>query len=99
VRSGSVVSDAVPLTSGVMTMLFGGGDNASDAEYYECQAGGDALELTYEMTDDMGRIPLYRPSGPGPCPQCGAPTRQRNGRKGPFFGCAEFPRCRGTRNA
>lgn len=37
-----------------------------------------------------------RPSAPGPaCPDCGGPTRHRNGQYGPFWGCAAFPRCRG----
>lgn len=35
-----------------------------------------------------------------PCPQCGAPTRLRRTRKDnkPFWGCTEYPACRGIVN-
>lgn len=39
-----------------------------------------------------------RPVGPGPCPVCGARTIKRNGPKGFFYGCSQFPACRGSRN-
>ncbi|HBP0979076.1 DNA topoisomerase III [Comamonas sp. Y6] len=35
------------------------------------------------------------PHGP-PCPQCGAPTRQRTGKTGPFWSCSRYPDCKGT---
>ncbi|MDQ4324529.1 DNA topoisomerase III, partial [Pseudomonas aeruginosa] len=35
------------------------------------------------------------PHGP-PCPQCGAPTRQRTGKSGPFWSCSRYPDCKGT---
>lgn len=31
------------------------------------------------------------------CPQCGAEMIRRKGKYGEFFGCSNFPRCRGTR--
>jgi DNA topoisomerase-3 len=31
------------------------------------------------------------PQGPA-CPQCGAPTRQRTGKSGPFWSCSRYPR-------
>ncbi|HGX3311217.1 TPA: DNA topoisomerase III [Pseudomonas aeruginosa] len=30
------------------------------------------------------------------CPLCGAPTRQRSGKSGPFWSCSRYPDCRGT---
>jgi hypothetical protein len=30
------------------------------------------------------------------CPECGGPMLLRTSRRGPFFGCAAFPACRGT---
>jgi Topoisomerase DNA binding C4 zinc finger. len=30
------------------------------------------------------------------CPQCGAPTRQRTGKSGPFWSCSRYPDCKGT---
>ena len=35
------------------------------------------------------------PQGPA-CPQCGAPTRQRTGKSGPFWSCSKYPDCKGT---
>ncbi len=35
------------------------------------------------------------PQGPT-CPQCGAPTRQRTGKTGPFWSCSRYPDCKGT---
>lgn len=35
------------------------------------------------------------PQGPA-CPQCGAPTRRRSGKSGPFWSCSRYPDCKGT---
>ena len=35
------------------------------------------------------------PQGPA-CPQCGAPTRQRTGKSGPFWSGSRYPDCKGT---
>lgn len=35
------------------------------------------------------------PQGP-PCPLCGASTRQRTGKSGPFWSCSRYPDCKGT---
>lgn len=32
------------------------------------------------------------------CPKCGARMVRRNGRYGAFYGCTNYPRCRGTRS-
>jgi DNA topoisomerase-1 len=32
------------------------------------------------------------------CPKCGSPMIKRNGPRGEFWGCATFPKCKGTRN-
>jgi hypothetical protein len=32
------------------------------------------------------------------CPLCSAVMRKRNGYKGEFWGCTNYPDCRGTRN-
>src|SRR5262249_35273097 len=31
------------------------------------------------------------------CPDCGGPMKLRDGKYGPFLGCAAYPRCKGTR--
>ncbi|NWJ98687.1 MAG: type I DNA topoisomerase [Chloroflexi bacterium] len=30
------------------------------------------------------------------CPKCGAPMKERQGAKGPFYGCTKYPECKGT---
>jgi DNA topoisomerase-3 len=40
-------------------------------------------------------LPIKVPEGP-PCPQCGAFTRQRRGKNGPFWSCSRYPECKGT---
>ncbi|MFO1188323.1 MAG: AAA domain-containing protein [Alphaproteobacteria bacterium] len=41
--------------------------------------------------------PSLQKDGP-PCPECGGPTKLRNGRFGPFYGCADYPKCKGAVN-
>jgi DNA topoisomerase-1 len=33
------------------------------------------------------------------CPECNAPMKLRQSRKGPFLGCSKYPKCKGTREA
>ena len=33
------------------------------------------------------------------CPTCGGPMVPRDSRYGKFWGCREYPRCRGTRDS
>ena len=40
-------------------------------------------------------LSIKLPHGPA-CPQCGAPTRQRTGKSGPFWSCSCYPDCKGT---
>jgi len=40
-------------------------------------------------------LSIQVPQGPA-CPQCGAPTRQRSGKSGPFWSCSRYPDCKGT---
>ena len=37
-------------------------------------------------------------SGVPTCPRCGSPMHRRSGRYGQFWGCSQYPRCKGTRN-
>jgi predicted RNA-binding Zn-ribbon protein involved in translation (DUF1610 family) len=32
------------------------------------------------------------------CPECGAPLVQRNSRRGVFYGCSKYPKCKFTAN-
>jgi restriction system protein len=31
-----------------------------------------------------------------PCPRCGAPTKPKTGRRGPFLSCSNYPACKGA---
>lgn len=39
--------------------------------------------------------PPEKDDSPPPCPNCGKPTIRRDGRFGPFWGCPDYPRCKG----
>lgn len=41
------------------------------------------------------RLSIHVPSGPA-CPECGSPTRPRQGRHGQFWSCARYPQCGGS---
>ncbi len=32
------------------------------------------------------------------CPECGKPMRKRHSQRGDFWGCSQYPKCRGTKN-
>lgn len=40
-------------------------------------------------------LSIKLPHGPA-CPQCGAATRHRTGKSGPFWSCSRYPDCKGT---
>lgn len=33
------------------------------------------------------------------CPTCGGPMESRNSQHGTFWGCASYPKCKGTRDS
>lgn len=85
-------------------------DQIMDIDELYMQHHMDPLAEQYEMglVDELG-FPLTKPLfssqsrfttavGPGACPRCGAPTEQREGIHGTFFGCTRYPACRGSRN-
>jgi hypothetical protein len=80
-----------------------------DEHYENFRYADTATKFEQGMTDEQGyeypspmatRLPSAKPSGPGPCPRCGASTIKRvNGRtQKHFWGCSKFPLCRGNRN-
>lgn len=50
----------------------------------------DRLSEAFKIINDMDHSPR--------CPQCGGRMVLRSGVHGRFYGCLNFPRCRGTRN-
>lgn len=59
---------------------------------------GDQLAAADGATrsPDSGADPEDAP--PGPCPTCGAELFLKNWRGGAFYGCTNFPRCKGSRD-
>lgn len=50
-----------------------------------------------QLVAQYGSASLSIKVSQGPtCPQCGAPTRQRSGKSGPFWSCSRYPDCKGT---
>ncbi len=66
----------------------------------------DELQVNGEYEYDDGEYSVFspaaryapRPVGPGPCPRCGNETRLRRGIHEKFYGCTQFPTCKGSRN-
>lgn len=90
--------------------VTGGGAIARDATSSEVGSGDvTAREATApEATsgDSMAARPdeRERPEGPPVCPRCGAAMILRTARRGAhtgseFYGCSNYPKCRGTREA
>ena len=59
----------------------------------------DAIDIG--ILDDRGNEPnpfYVKPCGPGACPICGKGTKEVKGKFGRFYGCIDFPECKGSRN-
>ncbi len=52
----------------------------------EAAAGGPGPESNGDGNAGTGKV----------CPECGAPLVLRRGRRGPFLGCSNYPKCRHT---
>jgi four helix bundle suffix protein len=57
------------------------------------ESGGFSERLTAKRLETRE---MNRPPSPD-CPLCGKSMRQRKSAKGEFWGCSEFPECKGTR--
>lgn len=55
-----------------------------------CLTGGDTenKEVATLLTDPQPNVKL--------CPECGAAMQIKNGRRGKFWGCTNYPRCHHT---
>lgn len=65
---------------------------------------GADLRGVYDPNDNWARYRFWSGRrkksgafGPGPCPECGAETVLQFGILGDFYGCKEYPLCRGIR--
>lgn len=55
-----------------------------------CLTGGDTenKEVVTPLTDPQPNVKM--------CPECGAAMQIKNGRRGKFWGCTNYPRCHHT---
>ncbi len=67
--------------------------------YYTCESEcgwkGNQRQLDRGADWEATERSSLPKEGP-PCPLCGSPTRHRAGRYGPFYGCTNYPDCKGT---
>ena len=82
----------------------------SATTYMRRYAYSGGVGIVTEVDDDAeaasgrgahGAAPKAAPKATGTevaCPQCGGALRERNGAKGPFVGCSNYPNCRFTTN-
>jgi four helix bundle suffix protein len=87
-----VVANAMPIILGrALNMLKS--QIAAQGEAFE-QSGGFSERLTARRLEAREE---QRNAEPSPaCPQCEKPMRRRKSAKGDFWGCSEFPECKGT---
>lgn len=81
------------------------------ADYYLDQVFDPEFDYSLEETLDDAKDGCWLPqsywqkkyrkvprkAGPvPPCPKCGKPCKLRTGKYGQFYGCSQFPKCKGS---
>ena len=64
---------------------------------------GEMADYTIEQFECQDEYWEYQrgacgPHGLGPCPRCGKLTQKKVGKYGTFYGCVDFPKCKGSRS-
>lgn len=54
--------------------------------------------LPLDTYGNVTSVEELQPDPDVPCPECGKPTIRRDGRYGPFYGCQDYPNCKGIVN-
>lgn len=52
----------------------------------------------FSNSSGTAALPAGTEAGSNACPYCSSAMVLRNGRRGQFYGCSTYPRCRGTRD-
>ena len=83
---------------------------AIGAEIFDVQGNVVTLEVELEgegfkAVEDISAPTVHEPppapttsAGVPKCPDCGGEMRERAGSRGPFYGCAKYPACKGIVN-
>jgi DNA topoisomerase-1 len=85
-----------PACGGAMDKVFSG---KSRQWFASCQRWPDC-DGTLPL-DESGKVvpeEQLQPDPDVPCPNCGKPTVRKQGRFGPFYGCQDYPDCKGIVN-
>jgi four helix bundle suffix protein len=93
-------ADDAVMVANAMLIIIGRALNMLKSQI---EAQGKAFEATGGFSERLMAKRLEargKDQPPGPeCPVCSKPMRQRKSAKGNFWGCSEFPDCKGTRPA
>lgn len=65
---------------------------------FERPTGPFIFERSFFYKNQDTRIIPRKPHGKGKCPKCGSDTLLKEGQFGKFYGCINFPECKGSRN-
>lgn len=70
------------------------------SEYFHIDTQGahralNDCRMNQQCYEELGKLLKDQPEVL--CPKCGGPMVRRKGKYGEFYGCSDFPRCRGTR--
>ena len=74
-----------------------------DIADWEIDNGIEGINEEYiDYNEDYYEVPpsyikIRKASGPGKCPKCGKDTVKRIGKYGEFYGCSNYPNCKGSR--
>jgi superfamily I DNA and/or RNA helicase len=60
--------------------------------FFMCPQSHGPIKLHGSKSAADSKLPQKGP----PCPQCGKSTKLRSSSRGPFYGCSDYPACKGT---
>jgi DNA topoisomerase-1 len=85
-----------PVCGAGMNKVFSGKSRqwfASCERFPDCKGS-----LPLDSYGNVTTVSELEPDPSVPCPTCGKPTIRRDGRFGPFYGCQDYPNCKGIAN-
>jgi DNA topoisomerase-1 len=85
-----------PVDGAPMQKVFSGKSRqwfASCARWPDCDG-----TLPLDKYGNVTTVEELQPDERVPCPECGKATIRRDGRYGPFYGCQDYPKCKGIVN-
>jgi four helix bundle suffix protein len=59
---------------------------------------GGFREKMYQVRSEVREQKMPVDADAPVCPECGKPMRKRHSERGDFWGCSQYPKCKGTKN-